>query len=231
MKNEETLFAAAVIGEGDLAGNVELETAIVAIVREAAVHAQAPCDDEENSRPGFYVPLSSVPVPAHEPKPPYGEEQHRQKRDGRDDFITIEIHPLLLVLLLRRRRCPGWDRLRQQLVDRGYDRPIAVQSARLANAHQRRFALVYADNGILLHNHAIAGFDLTLFKFRTRLAIAASTIFHGGAKIGFVLAREQRRFSHRRLRVQRNRDRQRAGKHNGSSHDRLSLPFGQNRPF
>jgi hypothetical protein len=70
MKYEETLIAAAVIGEGDLAGNVEFEAAFVAIVREAAVHAQAPCDDAENSRPGFYVPLSSVPVPAHEPKLP-----------------------------------------------------------------------------------------------------------------------------------------------------------------
>jgi len=97
MENQDAVIGTAVIRKRDLPRKVQLEAALVGIVGKAAVHGELPSDRGENSRRAVAVPRSlvlgaAVFIPPHEPKTPHDEEQHRKKRDDRDDFVAVEFH-------------------------------------------------------------------------------------------------------------------------------------------
>ena len=96
MEDQQTIVVAAVIRESHLPCYVQLEATVIRVIGEAAVHVRISVYVGQNSWRTFRVPESArsrpVSVAAHEPKPPNGEEQHRQERDDRDDFIAVERH-------------------------------------------------------------------------------------------------------------------------------------------
>src|SRR5947209_10445350 len=97
MEDQDAVSGAAVIRKRDLPRKVQLEPALVGIVGKAAVHGELPSDAQEElaagcGRSALLTLGAAVSIPPHEPKPPHDEEEHRQKRDDRDDFVAVELH-------------------------------------------------------------------------------------------------------------------------------------------
>src|SRR5947209_20561058 len=127
-------------------------------------------------------------VLAHEPEPPQRQNQHRKKRNDRNDLVAIESHSVSLLFAFGRRLGFGRRRPHQELVDGRADGPVAIESTRRTDADKRRLALIYSDDGIARDQKAGAIFDLAGFEVDTDLAVSASAELRGHTQVGLFLA-------------------------------------------
>jgi hypothetical protein len=90
----------------------------------------------------------------------------------------------------------------------------------LADADQRRLALIDSNDGVARHFHAAAVRFLARLEFARCLAVATVAQLRGGEQVSRLLAREKDGLGDGGVRLQRHRDRTCHRQHNRSSHHR-----------